>query len=88
LRLYYDRRDPDSDEVITSKDQLVKSVHYDPLELSKESPEFVEGLAFLNKPFSFQRPQLPLFLSQIYQKLGGATTEDDDDDEDDQMDSD
>jgi hypothetical protein len=85
LRLYHDRLDPDSDEIITSKEQLVKTVHYDPLELNKESPEFVHGLGFLNKPFSFQRPQLPLFLSQIYQKLGGATAEEEEDE--DQMDS-
>src|SRR5262245_27187929 len=85
LRLYHDLPDPDSGESVVSSDQLVKTVHYIPLELDKESDEFISDLGFLSKPFTFQQHQLPLFLSQIYEKLG-TSAEPSDEGDDRQMD--
>jgi hypothetical protein len=57
-------------------------VHYVPLDLEKESEEFISSLGFLSKPFTFQRRQLPLFLSQIYEKLAVPAESGEDGDED------
>ncbi|KAJ2933788.1 hypothetical protein H1R20_g3298, partial [Candolleomyces eurysporus] len=57
--------------------QLVDSVHYFPLSLEMESPEFVEGLGFLNKPFSFPKTQLSLFVRTLYDNLNNPQEEDD-----------
>jgi hypothetical protein len=44
-------------------------VHYIPLDLDKEPPEFVQQLDYLKSPFTFKRHQLPLFMTQIYHKM-------------------
>jgi hypothetical protein len=70
LRLFYDVLDENVTDV-TSPEQLCKSVHYIPLELDKETPEFVKQLDYLNVPFTFKRYQLPLFMTQLYDKMEG-----------------
>ena len=70
LRLFHDLQD-ESVTRVTSADQLCKSVHYIPLNLDKESPDFVQQLSYLNVPFTFKRKQLPLFMTQIYDKFQG-----------------
>lgn len=57
-------------EPVTSKKQLVSTVHYLPLQLDKESPEFVQKLGFLNAAFTFERDQLSLFLRTLYDTMG------------------
>lgn len=57
-------------EPVTSKKQLVSTVHYLPLQLDKESPEFVQKLGFLNGAFTFERDQLSLFLRTLYDTMG------------------
>jgi hypothetical protein len=69
LRLFFDLQDPDDMTTVTSPDQLCRSVHYIPLDLDKETPDFVKQLDFLSSPFTFKRHQLPLFLTQIYTKM-------------------
>lgn len=63
-----------------SKEQLIPSVNYIPLELDKEPPDYVEKLGFLGTPFTFGREQLPLFLRTLYTSIRDATREDGDGD--------
>lgn len=70
LRLFREIRD-DSITTVTKAEQLCETVHYIPLDLDKESPDFVKQLEYLNVPFTFQRPQLPLFITQMYAKMQG-----------------
>ncbi|GLB34739.1 putative chromosome segregation protein [Lyophyllum shimeji] len=72
LRCCYETPAGVDPETITSKDQLIPTVHFTPLELDKEPPEFVEKLDFLSAPFSFGRNQLPLFLRTIYGRMKEA----------------
>jgi hypothetical protein len=71
LRLFHDVEDRGI-TTVTSPDQLCRSVHYIPLALDKESPQFVEQLEFLNEPFTFPRHQMPLFMTQLYDKMQGG----------------
>ncbi|KAJ2913215.1 hypothetical protein MD484_g7208, partial [Candolleomyces efflorescens] len=57
--------------------QLVDSVHYFPLSLEMESPQFVESLGFLNKPFSFPKTQLSLFVRTLYDNLNNPQEDED-----------
>lgn len=57
---------------------LIENVHYYPMNLDREKPEFVDNLGFLNKPFSFPKTQLSLFVRTLYDNLNNATEEDDD----------
>ena len=70
-----DERTPE-DEHVTSPDQLVQSIKYTPLELDKESEEFVEKLRFLGEGFIFGQDQLALFLKTMYDTLSGAVQDD------------
>lgn len=77
LRFYHDLAIPEhertpADENVTSMDQLVESIKYTPLELDKESDEFVEKLKFLGDAFIFGQEQLALFLKTMYDTLGGG----------------
>ena len=54
-----------------STNQLVESVHYMPMNLEKESHEFVESLGFLNTAFTFERHQLSLFARTLHDFMGG-----------------
>lgn len=63
---------------MVSKDQLVPTVNYIPLELDKEPTDFVDKLGFLNTPFTFARDQLPLFLRTVFSNMGEAISEDSD----------
>ncbi|KAG6856373.1 hypothetical protein H0H87_005138 [Tephrocybe sp. NHM501043] len=81
LRLFHDVPSDHGDAPITSKDQLIPTVHYTPRELDRESPDFVDKLDFLKEPFSFPRSQLPLFLRTIYTKISDALKEEDSDDD-------
>ncbi|THU82878.1 hypothetical protein K435DRAFT_971779 [Dendrothele bispora CBS 962.96] len=49
-----------------TKDDLMETIYYVPLELDKEEPEFVEKLGFLGNSFSFSRSQLALFLRTMH----------------------
>jgi hypothetical protein len=81
LRFYHDLIIPEDertpeDEYVTSPDQLVQSIKYTPLELDKESEEFVEKLRFLGEGFIFGQDQLALFLKTMYDTLSGAVQDD------------
>jgi len=85
LRFYYDLAAPGdqrtpADEHVTSPNQLFESIKYTPLELDKESEEFVEKLRFLGEAFTFGRNQLALFFKTMYDTLSG-TVEDDEEEE-------
>ena len=54
-----------------STNQLIDSVHYMPLNLEKESGEFVESLGFLNHAFTFERHQLSLFARTLHDVMSG-----------------
>lgn len=81
LRFCYDPIEVEGEiPEVTSIDQLTSSVHYIPLDLDKEAPDYVEKLGFLGGPFTFSRDQLPLFLRTVYTNMGEATKEDEEDD--------
>ena len=63
--------------------QLVETVHYVPLNLEKESPEFRESLEFLNTTFTFERSQLSLFIRTLHERMSGESDSDDNRSEDD-----
>jgi hypothetical protein len=80
LRFYHDLIIPEAqrtpaDEHVTSPDQLVRSIKYTPLQLDKESEDFIEKLRFLGEAFTFGSDQLALFLKTMYDTLGGAVQE-------------
>ncbi|KAF5380867.1 hypothetical protein D9615_004147 [Tricholomella constricta] len=81
LRFCHEPPDALAPERVTSKEQLVPTVHFTPLELDKEPPEFVEKLDFLKAAFSFGRNQLPLFLRTTYQRMSEAVLEDEDEED-------
>ncbi|KAF9484696.1 hypothetical protein BDN70DRAFT_945406 [Pholiota conissans] len=70
LRLCKDLR-PGFPDPPTSSDQLTESVHYVPIDLDKEPPEFVASLGFLGDTFTFERNQLSLFLRTLYEYISG-----------------
>lgn len=57
-------------------------VHYTPDDLDKELPDFVDKLGFLNKPFSFSRHQLSLFLRTLNENLKEALADEDEEEDD------
>jgi len=75
LRFYHELEDPDDPEPVTSKDQLVERVQYVPLELDKESSDFIDRLDFLGDIFTFQRAQLPIFLDTLQKNMNNASKE-------------
>lgn len=82
LRFYHDLAIPEdertpADENVTSMDQLIQNIKYTPLELDKESDEFVEKLKFLGDAFIFGHEQLALFFKTMYDTLSGALQDDD-----------
>ncbi|KAF8077736.1 hypothetical protein FPV67DRAFT_1647841 [Lyophyllum atratum] len=79
LKCCYETPEGHGSAPITHKDQLIPTVHFTPLELDKESAEFVQKLEFLGSPFSFERNQLPLFLRTIYSRMGAAVLGNDED---------
>ncbi|KII89147.1 hypothetical protein PLICRDRAFT_597375 [Plicaturopsis crispa FD-325 SS-3] len=76
LRIHYALSDPEYTGPVTSMDQLTESVKYTPLELEKESPEYLEQLAFFNNAFTFVRDQFPTFLNTLYKNMYGVTDDD------------
>jgi len=62
-----------------SKNDLQESLQYTPLDLEKETEEFVKSLEFLNNPFSFEREQLALFLRTLHDVVSGDRTSNDSD---------
>lgn len=69
LRLTFSIAQGEERNEIRSREQLVQSVQYTPINLEKEQPDFVERLEYLNGIFTFQRDQLPLFLSTMQTKF-------------------
>jgi hypothetical protein len=70
LRLYSEKVNPNGPDPV-SKNDLQEMVEYIPLQLDKESPDFVQQLYELASPFNFKRSQLPLFLNNIYTNMSG-----------------
>lgn len=60
--------------------KLVEVIHYQPQGLEMETPEFVERLAFLGAPFSFDRKQLALLVKTLNDQMNEDGSMDDDDD--------
>ncbi|KAK0196865.1 hypothetical protein F5146DRAFT_1013264 [Armillaria mellea] len=72
--------------------EYADAILYSPLELDKETEEFVNQLDFLSGPFTFPRRQLPVFIRTINNTIGKTTQEEEggegeaaDDDDDVQM---
>ncbi|KAG6865935.1 hypothetical protein C0991_010436 [Blastosporella zonata] len=82
LRLFHEVSAGQGDDPVTSKDQLIPTVHYTPQNLEKEDPEYVEKLEFLKDPFTFPRSQLPLFLRTIFKTMNEALKGESDDEGD------
>ncbi|KAI0063426.1 hypothetical protein BV25DRAFT_1899389 [Artomyces pyxidatus] len=59
---------------IRSKDQLFATIKYQPLELDKESPAFVQKLEYLSGGFSFARDQMDIFLRTLNERLGAVAS--------------
>lgn len=68
------------DEDAESK-ELVPAVMYSPIELQKETPEFVAALDFLNAPFSFRKEQLQIFLKTLSEQITKAINGEDEEEE-------
>ncbi|KAI0929030.1 hypothetical protein AcV5_006410 [Taiwanofungus camphoratus] len=60
----------DPEPPITSKDQLVQKVRYQPLNLQMEPEDFINKLDFFKDAFIFSRDQLPVFLKTLSDRLG------------------
>ncbi|EGO21082.1 hypothetical protein SERLADRAFT_441471 [Serpula lacrymans var. lacrymans S7.9] len=71
LRIFYDLVD-EASEFLTAGGPKQQRVKYTPLELDKESEEFVKKLEFLNDAFTFPRSQLALFLKTVRDQLDRA----------------
>ena len=56
-----------------------EQVQFTPLELDKESPDFVESLDFLKDTFTFSRNQMDVFLKTLWDNVGGPGADNDDD---------
>lgn len=65
---------------------LTETIHFKPLELEKESPEFVEKLGFLQNPFSFDRKQLALLVKTLNEAMNETEDEGEEDEEEDEED--
>ncbi|KAF5373733.1 hypothetical protein D9758_000756 [Tetrapyrgos nigripes] len=59
-------------EVPKTKEELTQTIYYVPLDMEKESPDYVERLGFLGAPFSFNRDQLALFVRTMHDHFGKA----------------
>ncbi|PCH37755.1 hypothetical protein WOLCODRAFT_114105 [Wolfiporia cocos MD-104 SS10] len=70
--------DWDSAVPVSSKDDLLHKVQYNPRDLQNEPPEFVEALDFFREPFVFSRDQLPVFLKTLTEKLNGIADNEED----------
>ncbi|KAH7873628.1 uncharacterized protein C8R40DRAFT_1112879 [Lentinula edodes] len=68
----WERIDLEDDTPVKSKNQLHEMMYYEPLELDKESEEFIERLQHMGTAFSFTRDQLALFLRTLYNTLDEA----------------
>ncbi|KAJ3866238.1 hypothetical protein EV359DRAFT_62514 [Lentinula novae-zelandiae] len=68
----WERTDLEDDTPVKSKNQLHEMMYYEPLELDKESEEFIERLQHMGTAFSFTRDQLALFLRTLYNTLDEA----------------
>ncbi|TFK42357.1 hypothetical protein BDQ12DRAFT_676076, partial [Crucibulum laeve] len=66
---------PTNQEDVSSKEELIDTVHYVPVELDKETPEFVEKLGFLSGPFTFERDQLSVFLKTLRDNIDNMDAE-------------
>ncbi|KAJ7063480.1 hypothetical protein C8F01DRAFT_1081944 [Mycena amicta] len=71
LRLTHEVADDSESEPETS-DELERRIQYTPLDLDKESPDFVTALQFLNTGFTFPRRQLPLFFISLVDNMKRA----------------
>ncbi|TFK30103.1 hypothetical protein FA15DRAFT_609201 [Coprinopsis marcescibilis] len=56
-----------------------ETIHFQPLELDKESPEFIEKLGFLKNPFSFDRRQLSLLVKTLSETMSESDENNDSD---------
>jgi len=63
-------------------DQHKQTVHFVPLNLKNEKPEFVRKLEFLGSPFTFERSQFALFLRTLRDNMVSAVNDEDSEDED------
>ncbi|KAF8891217.1 hypothetical protein BD779DRAFT_1670860 [Infundibulicybe gibba] len=72
LRFYHDVA-PDEEEPITSKDQLLATVEFTPLELDKEAPDFVSRLGYLGQVFAFPQFQLSLLFQTLQRHMSDAS---------------
>ncbi len=68
LRTHHER-DPDVGPDAPLEKQLVTKVLYQPKDLDKEQPEFLERLDFFNASFGFVYDQLHVFLKTLMDKV-------------------
>ncbi|KAF8212004.1 hypothetical protein K438DRAFT_1805794 [Mycena galopus ATCC 62051] len=57
---------------VASIEDLDQAAQYTPLDLDKESSDFIEALQFLNNGFTFPRKQLPLFFTSLTTNMKSA----------------
>ena len=71
---------PDSNRLpppVKSKDDLQHMVRYTPLELDKESQEYIQKLDFLADTFTFAYDQMEFFLKTLNDHFSDLTEQDD-----------
>ncbi|TCD66186.1 hypothetical protein EIP91_001680 [Steccherinum ochraceum] len=72
---------PDADPNQPISKQLVAKMQYEPLDLDKERPEYVERLDFFRDPFVFQYDQLHVFLKSLVDRVPQTEGNSEEDDE-------
>ncbi|KAJ3826450.1 hypothetical protein F5880DRAFT_1713603 [Lentinula raphanica] len=72
LTCRWEKIDSENDAPVMSKNELQEMMYYEPMELDKESEEFVNRLQHMGTAFSFTRDQLALFLRTLYNTLDEA----------------
>lgn len=65
-------KSPDADPDLPVMKQLVAKMQYSPLDLDKESSEYIEQLDFFKEPFVFQYDQLHVFLKSLVDRFPTA----------------
>ncbi|KAJ3762691.1 hypothetical protein EV360DRAFT_35188 [Lentinula raphanica] len=76
LTCRWEKIDSENDAPVRSKNELQEMMYYEPMELDKESEEFVNRLQHMGTAFSFTRDQLALFLRTLYNTLDEALHDD------------
>ncbi|KAH8106864.1 hypothetical protein BXZ70DRAFT_1003766 [Cristinia sonorae] len=84
LRSMYEEN-PEADPSLPIQKQLIPKMQYQPLDLDKERPEYIERLQFFNEPFVFHHGQLHVFLKSLVDRFPATENTPSQEDEDEEV---